>query len=240
MKENYKILIADDEALWANLIKGIMEGHGYQVFVTTHSSEVVKMAVSEDVDLILLDINFPDINGLEICQTISSNPDTEHISILLLTSQSDPSDLKKGLEAGANDYVEKQSSSLELIARMQAVLRKRKKYNALLFLKSLIENSPYPVLTIKEEKISYINNKFAALLKYSSDEELLNAQISSFIHEDEQENFSKQLNSIIDKKGKYEFPFKFICKDGEFIDILVHMVYLDSKKGIALYCNTFA
>ena len=239
MKENYKILIADDEALWANLIRGIMEGHGYQVFVTTHATEVVKMAIAEDVDLILLDINFPDMSGLDICQTISSNSDTEHISILLLTSQSDPSDLKRGLESGANDYVEKQSSSLELIARMQAVLRKRKKYNALLFLKSLLENSPYPVLTIKDEKISYINHKFTALLKHSGSEELLNNPVSTFIYEDELEDFNMHLNNVINSKTNYEFPYKFMCKDGEFINLLVHMVYLDSKKGVALYCNTF-
>jgi PAS domain S-box-containing protein len=239
MKENYKILIADDEALWANLIKGIMEGHGYQVFVTTHAAEVVKLAISEDVDLILLDINFPDMSGLEICQTISSNPETEHISILLLTSQSDPSDLKRGLESGANDYVEKQSSSLELIARMQAVLRKRKKYNALLFLKSLLENSPYPVLTLKEEKITYINHKFAALLQHPGNEELLNLNISDLMHEDELEDFKKHLSDVITFKTEYEFPYKFLSKNGDYINLLVHMVYLDSKKGVALYCNTF-
>jgi len=239
MKENYKILIADDEALWANLIKGIMEGHGYQVFVTIKSSEVINIAVREDVDLVLLDINFPDINGLEICQSLSSNPETEHIAVLLLTSQCDPSDLKRGLEAGASDYVEKQSSSLELIARMQAVLRKRKKTNALLFLRSVLEKSPYPVLTLRDEKITYVSNKLYSLLNYENGEEVQNLQIKDLIHEDEIDDFNKHLNIVDSEKTNYEFPYKFICKNGDYINLLVHMVYLDSKKGIALYCNTF-
>lgn len=238
MKETFKILIADDEALWANLIKGIMESHGYDVTVTTKGTEVISKAIAEKVDLVLLDITFPDINGLDICHNLSSNPDTEHIGIILLTSQSDPSDIKRGLEAGAHDYVEKQASSLELIARMEAVLRKRKKYNLLLFLKSILENSPYPVFSISDDRITFASKKIIYLLKYS-EEEFMNLQLKNMIHEDELEDFLKHKNEVMEQKSSYEFPYKFICKDGETINLLVHMVYLDTKKGIAFYCNTF-
>jgi len=238
MREDYKILIADDEALWANLIKSVLESHGYNVIVTTKASEIVDIALKEEVDLILLDITFPDMNGLDICKSITTNPETEHIGVILLTSQTDPSDVKRGLEAGANDYVEKQASSLELIARMQAVLKNRKKYISLLFLKSILENSPYPVFSICNDQISFASKKIISLLKYT-EEEFLKLKLSDMIYEDEYEDFLKHVKDIYDKKSNYEFPYKFVCKDGEHINLLVHMVYLDSKKGVAFYCNTF-
>ncbi len=200
MREDYKILIADDEALWANLIKSVLESHGYNVIVTTKASEIVDIALKEEVDLILLDITFPDMNGLDICKSITTNPETEHIGVILLTSQTDPSDVKRGLEAGANDYVEKQASSLELIARMQAVLKNRKKYISLLFLKSILENSPYPVFSICNDQISFASKKIISLLKYT-EEEFLKLKLSDMIYEDEYEDFLKHVKDIYDKKA---------------------------------------
>ena len=239
MNQNYKILIADDEILWLNLIKGTLEKNGYQVYITTHASEVEQLAISNNVDLALLDINFPDDDGLTICNKLKSNPKTEHIAVIMLTAQGDPTDLKKGFESGANDYIEKQASSLELLERIKALLKAKDKIYSLFVYKNLFDNSPYPMMTIKEETINNINQKFTDILKYNNPKELINSNISLLIDEDEFEPFCKQLEKVTTEKTNHSFPYKFKCKDDNYLNLVVHMICINNYE-VALYCNTFS
>jgi PAS domain S-box-containing protein len=239
MDQKFKILIADDEALWVNLIKGILEKNGYQVYITTNAFEVEEIATSQNVDLVLLDVNFPEANGLTICNSIKINPNTEHIAVIMLTAQGDPSDLKKGFEAGASDYIEKHASSLELLTRIKALLKTKAKTDSVFTHKKLFENSPYPMMVLKGGVINNINKKFIETLKYDNIEELINSNINPLIDEEELGKFCKQLEEVRVKKSRESFPYKFNCKDGNYINMVVHMVYLADDE-MALYCNTFA
>jgi len=239
MNQDYKILLADDEVLWLNIIKSVLEKNGYQVFITTNPCEVKQLVLTNNVDIVLLDVNFPEINGLEICRNIKLDPITERVVVIMLTSQDDPTDLKKGFDAGANDYIEKHSSSLELLERIKVLLKAKKENYSLILYKKLFENSPYAIMILKQDIINSINNRFMSILGYENPDGLIDSKIEFLIHEDEFEKFSKQLSTVSIEGQKHSFPYKFKCKDGQYLNLVVHMIRIGDQET-ALYCNTFS
>jgi len=121
------ILIADDEENILNLVRDILEKHGYATVLAKNSEEAISKAKRLKPDLIILDLKFPVLGGLEVCRIIRSNPISANIPILMLTVQNSPVDRVIGLESGADDYLGKPFSPDELIARIKAILRRVKR-----------------------------------------------------------------------------------------------------------------
>lgn len=116
----YKILIVDDEKGIITMMKTYFEMSGYQVFTAYNGKEALQKVTCHP-DMILLDINMPEMNGLEVCQRIR-----EHITcpILFLTARIESSDKITGFRAGADDYIVKPFDIDELGARVEAHLRR--------------------------------------------------------------------------------------------------------------------
>jgi PAS domain-containing protein len=95
-------------------------------------------------------------------------------------------------------------------------------------------------MTVKGKRIKNINKRFIDILKYDNPDELSNSNLSSLIHEDEIDNFFEQLKNIEIEKSGHTFPYKFRCKDDNYINIVVHMIRINNNNEIALYCNTFS
>ncbi len=117
-----KILIIEDEV---NMIEGLrfnLEARDYIVIASQDGETGLKRAVEEQPDLIILDLMLPGINGYEVCKKLKgSNPE---IPIVMLTAKSQESDIITGLDLGADDYITKPFSILELLARINAMLRR--------------------------------------------------------------------------------------------------------------------
>jgi len=117
-----KILIIEDEV---NMIEGLrfnLEARDYTVIASQDGETGLKRAVEEQPDLIILDLMLPGINGYEVCKKLKgSNPE---IPIVMLTAKSQESDIITGLDLGADDYITKPFSILELLARINAMLRR--------------------------------------------------------------------------------------------------------------------
>ena len=116
-----KILIVEDEPAIAETIQYALETDGFATRCLTSGMPVIPLLTEEDVDLIILDIGLPDINGLELCKEIRK---TRSLPIIFLTARSEEIDKVVGLEIGADDYVVKPFSPRELSARVKAVLRR--------------------------------------------------------------------------------------------------------------------
>ena len=116
-----KILVVDDEKLLVKGIKFNLENDGYEVAVAYDGEEAVELAKSGDFDLIILDIMMPKMTGLEACMPIR---EFSHVPIIMLTAKGEVFDRIQGLEMGADDYVVKPFEMKELIARINAVLRR--------------------------------------------------------------------------------------------------------------------
>lgn len=125
-----KILAVDDEEDILELLRYNLVQEGYQVVCSESGEDAIHKAVSSDFDLILLDLMLPGIDGLEVAKRLKKDPRTNQIPIIMLTARGAESDVVKGLELGADDYITKPFSPRVLGARIRAVLRRRDKYKA--------------------------------------------------------------------------------------------------------------
>lgn len=118
------ILIVDDEPDLAELISYNLKKAGFSVSSAADSEDALQQIKKNDFHLIVLDLMLPGIQGLELCRILRQNQKTEHIPIIMLTAKGDETDKIRGLETGADDYITKPFSPKELIARINAVLRR--------------------------------------------------------------------------------------------------------------------
>jgi len=116
-----KILLVDDEPKVCELIKAYLEKDGYDVVIAMDGKSAIEQAQSYKPALIVLDLNLPEMDGIEVCRTIRHNSD---VPIIMLTARGDEVDRVVGLEMGADDYVTKPFSPREMVARVNAVLRR--------------------------------------------------------------------------------------------------------------------
>lgn len=123
---NEKILIVDDEREIADLVEFYLKNEGYDVHKFYNGSEAMKCAAEEQLDLAILDIMLPDVDGYAICRAIREK---YTYPILMLTAKEEEIDKITGLALGADDYVTKPFRPLELVARVKAQLRRYTRYN---------------------------------------------------------------------------------------------------------------
>lgn len=116
-----KILVVDDEKNIGDILKINLEKEGYWVSVAMDGEEGLALALSENPDLVLLDVMLPKMDGFEVCKKIRQKSE---VPIVMLTARSEEIDKILGLELGADDYVTKPFSVRELLARVKANLRR--------------------------------------------------------------------------------------------------------------------
>jgi DNA-binding response OmpR family regulator/DNA-binding CsgD family transcriptional regulator len=113
------VLIVDDQPENILVIDLYLSQNGYQVIVESSGAEAIRRAETELPDLILLDINMPDMNGFEVCRTLKNNSTTAFIPIIFVTSLNETENIVKGFEVGAVDYLLKPINTAELTARVK-------------------------------------------------------------------------------------------------------------------------
>jgi len=121
------ILIVDDEPDIIELIKYNLKNEGYFILTAQTGEQAIKTARHSQPDLMVLDLMLPGIDGLEVTKYLKNNEQTRDIPIVMLTAKGEESDIVTGLELGANDYISKPFSPKVLVARIRAILRRRKK-----------------------------------------------------------------------------------------------------------------
>ncbi len=119
-----RILIVDDEEDILELVQYNLEREGYNTLCATSGEQALRMIDSDDIDLMVLDLMLPGINGLEVARSIKRDPMKTHLPIVMLTAKGEETDIVTGLELGADDYVTKPFSPKVLVARIRAVIRK--------------------------------------------------------------------------------------------------------------------
>lgn len=120
-------MIVDDEQEIADLVALYLENENFTVFKFYTAEEALHCIQNEVLDLAILDIMLPNINGLQLCKKIREN---HHYPVIMLTAKGEEIDKITGLTLGADDYITKPFLPLELVARVKAQLRRYKKYNS--------------------------------------------------------------------------------------------------------------
>lgn len=121
-----KILVADDEKEIADLLEVYLQNDGYSVYKFYSGSEALRSIEENEIDLALLDVMLPDIDGFRLCQKIRER---FYFPIIMLTAKVEDSDKIMGLTLGADDYITKPFNPLEVIARVKTQLRRCQRYN---------------------------------------------------------------------------------------------------------------
>jgi len=115
------VLIVDDEPKIVQIARDYLENAGYSVFAANSGEAALAYVRSQTIDLIVMDLGLPDIDGLDVCRQVRRN---SNVPIVMLTARDEEADKLVGLELGADDYVTKPFSPKELVARVRAVFRR--------------------------------------------------------------------------------------------------------------------
>lgn len=120
---NYTILIVDDVAKNIQIAAQILQTEGYEIRFAKSGKAAIDLLKTKSIDLILLDIMMPELDGYEVCKMIQDNPKTSNIPIIFITAKTDAESISQGFEFGAVDYITKPFNSLELLARVKNQLK---------------------------------------------------------------------------------------------------------------------
>jgi DNA-binding response OmpR family regulator len=120
-KGKTRVLVVDDEPRYVWGTKVNLESRGYEVLTAHDGKTALELVASENPDLVVLDVKMPGLSGWEVCERVRQ---FSMVPIIMLTALAEDVDKVKGLELGADDYVTKPFSTAELLARVQAVLRR--------------------------------------------------------------------------------------------------------------------
>ena len=118
------VLLVEDEPAQRDVLAYNLEAEGFVVQRATNGEEALLLVAENPPDLILLDWMMPHVSGLEVCRRLKMRPETRSIPIIMLSARSEEVDKVRGLETGADDYVIKPYSIVELMARLRAQLRR--------------------------------------------------------------------------------------------------------------------
>ena len=116
-----KILVVEDEAKILEVVTSLMEKQGYEVYQAEEGKQALEIFNNNEISLIILDLMLPDISGEDICMKIREK---SRVPIIMLTAKITEANLLRGLDIGADDYITKPFSLMELVARVKAILRR--------------------------------------------------------------------------------------------------------------------
>jgi len=121
-----KILIIEDSASFQTLYRSVLEGDGYEVIAAEDGENGLRLALSEEPSLILLDMVLPKLHGLEVLKTIRADKKSKDIPVIIFSVLGTTEDIQKGLEFGANDYTVKGSySPKEILSKIRVLLAQK-------------------------------------------------------------------------------------------------------------------
>jgi two-component system alkaline phosphatase synthesis response regulator PhoP len=122
---NRKVLIADDNLTNVELLEAYLSDADCRIAVATDGRETLDKVAEFQPDLILLDIMMPKLSGFEVCRKVKQDPATKQIMILMVTALNELGDIERAVAAGCDDFLSKPINKLELLKRVETMLRIR-------------------------------------------------------------------------------------------------------------------
>lgn len=203
------IYIVEDDVSISKLIEYALKSKDYDVKAFENGNDFFEELENSSPDLILLDIMLPDINGIEILERIRKNKYTEEIPVIMLTAKNTEIDIITALDKGADDYISKPFSVLELLSRVNARARRIKKDENITEIKGLKVDKLGRNVYIDNEKINFTLKEYE-LLNYLVDnreivlsrEKIINT-IWGYDYIGESRTIDMHIKSIREKLGDY-------------------------------------
>lgn len=162
--KRYKILIADDEVQMLSLLSSFLNKEGFDIFTVKNGHEALKVFADNPIDIVLLDIMMPGIDGFKVCQSIRS---VSNVPIIMLTAKGSEKDRIYGIQIGADDYLVKPFSPKELVARIEAIFRRINNFTDsidMIKLNDLIIDTNGQEVIVRNEYIKLTRKEYKLLL----------------------------------------------------------------------------
>lgn len=131
MNKQASVLVVDDEPFSFDVVEAHLYRENYNLTYASSGLQALTLLDSLEPDVILLDVMMPEMDGIEVCQIIKSEPHWKHIPIIIVTALNSKEDLARSLDAGADDFLTKPVSGVELRARIRSMLRIKQQYDDL-------------------------------------------------------------------------------------------------------------
>lgn len=123
MEDKYKILLVEDEENLRELLKYQLENAGYHVITANDGIEALNLARKHKIDLIILDLMLPKLDGYTVCRLLKFSEQYKKIPLIMATARTNPEDKARGLEMGADFYLTKPINSKELLEKIEELLK---------------------------------------------------------------------------------------------------------------------
>ena len=201
--KNTNILIVDDQPQNIQILEELLRQEGFLIHTVSDGSKVLDFVQKQKIDLILLDIRMPNLNGFDTCKVLKAHKDTEEIPVIMITASNKKQDIIKSFEAGAVDYVTYPFEATELLSRMRAHLRNHFLYDELR--RQIEENT-----RLKREHERFLRHElknlltpiqgYAEILRYKNNLDKTDAEYIGYIHEGTQKflDFIEKLKQLQD------------------------------------------
>jgi signal transduction histidine kinase len=244
MKRDPYILVVEDSNTTRQLISKYLSDENYKLIFADTGKQALSKARANKFDLILMDINLPDTNGIEVCRTLKNNPQTSGVPVIFVTAFGNGENLAKGFEAGGNDFIHKPFSKKEIQIRIKTQLKLKQAIDDLVIAKEEAQQSEklkMAFLSNMSHEIRTPMNSIIGFAELLTDDELT---------EEEKEEFTsiiinsgQQLLNIIDEiltVSKQEAgDFKLINQQFDLNKLLVEIKTAHAKliqnKAVELY-----
>ncbi len=165
--ETGRILVVDDEATMRRLLEKLLRMEGYDVLLASSGEQALTEMLKHGADTVLLDMRMPGMTGLDVCRQIRSNPRSLHTPVVFITAVNDRELRRKGMEAGADDFLSKPFDEVELLARIRNCVRVKRYYDN-------IEQQKEQLELAVQERTAALNEAVAKLTR--SQQDLRNSQ----------------------------------------------------------------
>lgn len=232
-KNKAKILCVDDDPKNLKLLEADLIPWGYEVIKAQSGKDALEAVFSQKIDLILLDVMMPDIDGFEVCRRLRQDKETRLIPVIMITVLGETEDKVRGIDAGCDDFISKPFNRTELQARI-AMLLKINYYRAQLDEKEKYETviraalDGFWIIDI-QGNILEVNDSYSRLTGYSR-EELLRMSVLDLEAKERHDDIKKHILRIMEA-GSDRFESRHRCKDGRIVNLEVSVNYLDVDGG---------
>src|ERR1700694_1249030 len=197
------VLVADDQAANRELLEELLTAQGCKVIAVPDGAAAVEELARTQVDLVLLDVMMPHLNGFEVCQKMKNNPDTYLTPVIMITALSDKQDRLEGIKVGADDFLSRPVDRTELLARVRSHLKLKRRTDELERAESVL----FTLARSIEGKDPYTHGHCERLAEYS-------ARLGEQLNLPEEQLVALRRAGIVHDVGKVAIPDAILLKPG--------------------------
>jgi putative two-component system response regulator len=197
------VLVADDQAANRELLEELLTAQKCKVITVPDGAAAVEELTRTQVDLVLLDVMMPHLNGFEACEKIKNNPDTYLIPVIMITALSDKQDRLEGIKVGADDFLSRPVDRTELLARVRSLLKLKQRTDELERAESVL----FSLARSIEGKDPYTHGHCERLAEYS-------ARLGEHLKLSEEQLIALRRAGVVHDVGKIAVPDAILLKPG--------------------------